>query len=364
MVATNPINSHGLVVLLKNGANLNTNVISDATLLGATWLRAQFDWSDLEPTLGSYQLANVDDAVRKCNKAGINIMITVQKPAAFHLTVACGLNGLLPGVSDTVAFASMLALRYNGITINSLTGKPYGKIQCLGLNEDWDDYQWGLPGAVNYSCRDFGYVVPILQQLYPYVKSVNPDCLVSSPALLGKRQSVAHITQTMTNFHTVAGGATNCVDFVEVHYYPNMFSSQEVDTTANGGPTLPDRINAVKACNAAAGRPNLPIWINEFNWLVDTVSESGLPSHVTQAVQSAYLIEMLEWCRLNGIATVMWYSIEQGTEDSSLSQAGGGGGTTYLQAFYDWQSYIRQVGHDNFQLPSNPLPPGTLTTGM
>lgn len=333
---------YGTTELLKFGNLLDIGTIVNYYTLGMSTMRIQIDWTAMFQGLdGSgnpiYNWTVLDDAIAKLDGAYIKAYFCIQKPPSIYNTQACGLNGLLPTASAVIAFAQAIITRYNGVTINPSTGKPYGTLQCIeNGNEDYDSYFNG-PFAdpvrwPNYGCRDSSYALVAQQGIWNAAKGLTPGVtpapglLVGSPALLGKRQTIAHMQQWTTDFCT--GGGLAWCDFFNCHLYTCGTAPTLPDSSTNGGPSWDARITAIVAVLDQFGAANKPIWITEFGYTTPLPSETPPPAcAVLQPLQSAYVIEALDLYRtlalpglLPTVKKAFFWTIGSGKEEDDIAQ--------------------------------------------
>lgn len=111
-----------------------TALFADMRALGLTWLRFQLRWKDVETSQGVYSWAVLDDAVARCNAAGISIMYTIQGAPTWALTTgsqkASSEPWYLMDATLAAGFVTTALSRYNG--------GAQGHLDALGFNEDFN----------------------------------------------------------------------------------------------------------------------------------------------------------------------------------------------------------------------------------
>ena len=154
-----------------------------------------------------------------------------------------------------------------------------------------------------------------LKQYYQQIKAVNPNAQVGA-VILGGTGNWSCCGGT-GNDSTVL--ATKAYDFVEVHIYPEHDGQESDSYLLNTGPaTVTATINSVKAELAAAGVPNTPIMVGEFN------SVNAMPGKQSLSIVNGLFAGMIMGEMLNdgvSIATqflVMSGKVTTGNNSSSL----------------------------------------------
>jgi hypothetical protein len=345
-------NPYGFTVLNRNP--ILQVVLSDIEASGAAWIRPQTNWEEMEvtddgsrgSTLSSViNWAEMDNIVLRGNAQSLRICMVVQNPPPWHcnlVTSPANVNPIeIPALLDTIAFATAVITRYNGRTINAVTGNPYGTIQALMFNEDWDQYAAGWPGNGNptYIGRDSTPLAPILQALYPIVKAQLPSCLVGCASLLGKRTDAAHINTWVSNLFATwnangGNGAAFC-DFLDLHYYPCGAPPSQPNPN-NGDPSLIDRLSAMRSACVAYGHANMDIWMCEYSY--QQGSSPPQVCDVSQSVQATNMLLTIQTAFQLGVTHLFWWTIG-GNSNNSIVQ-GYGSNTVFLPAFYALQSQI------------------------
>lgn len=344
--ATFPDTSYGFTVDTK--AAIPVDTLADIVASNATWVRSQTNWRLMEKTddgsRGSTLSSRIDwtlpdAAVIACNGLGLRICLTIQNPPSWHCsTVVSPANVTpiqVPLTLDTIAFGTAVATRYNGVTLNPLTGRPYGKVHCIMFNEDFDPFAAGWPGNGNptYIGRDSSPVVPILKGLYPIVKAVNAGCLFGCASLLGNRTDVAHIGAWVSALF--ANGAGPYMDFLDYHFY-NCASAPTQYNNSTNDPPLPDRIGAIRSAVAAYGYATIDVWMTEFGFQQGTIpaAKCDVPDTATQA---AYITQSMDIARANGVSHMFLWTI--GSKDNNSIVQKHGVNKVYLPAYFAIQAY-------------------------
>lgn len=143
-----------------------TNLFADMANLGCSWLRFQLSWSNIQfnqsDPVSAWSLAPLDDAVFQCNSAGIHLVFPLRNaPSWAFATSSQRMTDQTPGNSSNndgvyapdptlfSQFAQAIATRYNGLTLNTLTGQPYGFIDAYEVgNEEFNSTATSMTNTI------------------------------------------------------------------------------------------------------------------------------------------------------------------------------------------------------------------------
>src|SRR6185312_1729701 len=296
------------VTIQSQGGLLNPVRVQDMQRMGIAWCRFFIDWTSIEtgfdPTTGApiYDFSREDDCVSKCNAVNINVVFTLQNPPAWR---CYGWAGPVPPKTDPVPcdsknwatpgnaaqFASDVATRYNGITINPSTHKPYGFIASIeSANEGYDDGQ--------SSCQDGHFAVPMQQAVYTAVKAASPNCLVGAPAQL--QLGKTHAQNWIQNFYNSGGGGF--ADYHQLHFYPGQRGPNVDDNQHATLAQYAGYVVTAATTNTTGQSFNPQIWVTETGFAENNMDGStGTPCYPlsSYAQQACLLQEMLDGGRLS-----------------------------------------------------------------
>jgi hypothetical protein len=301
---------YGVTVGTK-GPALNPQVITAMLDLGLSDLRFQVPWELVERRKGVYNWSLWDDAVAKCNAAGLNITLTIKESPAFWQ-----IRGL-PSPQGTALIAEAIASRYNGTS-------GYGSIAGIEIgNEDYDSapHTSPLPLAI------------ALQAAYPVIKAVQPALPVYMGAILQRNST--HIKAFMDGLWAQAKG---CFDIANFHFYtciPGNGHFDPSDSSVHNVPSLAQFIAILAQSHAQAGCPNFPTRCTEFGFAV--TSAFGRPARCVcrdQETQWQYLEYCYDQLRQAGFivgADVFTLGFAHPPDGMSLIQNGGAKTIAYQQ---------------------------------
>jgi hypothetical protein len=353
-----PDNPYGITIgNASAGGTLNAAAITDMQNLGITWLRYQVRWDQVDQTgttnqnPATYIWTAWDDAVSKCNAAGINICLTIfGAPAQFQ-----GPSGNPLNPAYTATFASQVAAAY---TPNSGSQRGTKTIQALEIgNEDYD-------GTSGTSATP---LVNTLVAVYPAVKAVS-NCLVVCAALL-QRNSTHYTSFMETLLNPATGAYTGGVfqaDVLTYHYYtgipdlgaplhkPVHLDPTIDDPSGNGGQGIPSVTHAYQLIQAkkTAYGVTVPLWITETGFQINTNPGRNQYDTVSQALQWQYLQDVIDAARTsNGQVTKVFpftlgyydgYGSGVNARDGMSLVQGSVGSPIYTTAYTGLDNYIAQ----------------------
>ena len=262
---------------------------------GTTWVRANLNWSDLEPTKGvlsRYWLAEIDYAIGKARAAGINILAPIADgvpywasadPAKRTDTTGKHWNKLYKprSFADYASFAKRIVTRY--------------KAKGVHAYEVWNE-----PNYVRFwpSGPKASEYVAMLKAAYPAIKAADPSATVIAGAL--SRNDYPFLRAMY------AAGAKPYFNAISVHPYTN---SDAQECWNDPGTTMRSidafcGIESVRSVMVSKGDSAKSIWLTEFGWAsaggVNAVSEVIQAERLTSAYRK---IETYPY-----VARAFWYN--------------------------------------------------------
>ena len=315
-LAITPLGTDGLaygfnVFLAGNsqGADFNARTMGKVRESGFGWVRVQLQWSEFEPSPGSYNTAVYDTIIGAASRGGANVLVSVVKAPTW---ASPSRPGALP--ENTAAFARTmryLAARYAG---------------AVGAWEIWNEQN--LAGEVGGQVA----VAPYFETLkagYGGVKAADPNAIVLfgglTPTGLDDPAVAVNDVEYLREFYAYRGGeGRNYFDVLAAHpgsaanppdtsfpenpgsgACPPKYAAQEGNCWKNGPDFYFRRIEDQRAVMVAAGDGPKQIWLTEFGW---DSCQGGLPapngyeycaltSEVQQAqyILRAFAIARAEW---------------------------------------------------------------------
>jgi hypothetical protein len=268
---------------------------------GATVTRLFVNWYQVEPQAGVWDWSRIDQAYQLAVAAGLRPLL-VANAAPCWAQASCNLLfGAPPDPAhdaDWAAFISQLVRRY-----------PL----AIGV-EVWNEPN--LAGAF-YPQADPARYTQLLEEAYKAIKSVNPAMPVISGGLaMNGAVGIAAGSYADQTFLTqmFADGALRWMDGLAVHIYPTVQrGANEVWDPA----AVSQWLGQAESIAAAAGAPELPIWITEIG--VSTATGAGAPLPVTPQQQATDLVTMIDTAQADPHVRAMFvFSLQDATSDPIL----------------------------------------------
>lgn len=266
----------------------NTERIFDALAdLKVRFIRFDFIWPSIEPSRGEYDWHIYDGFVKQAHQRGIRILALVSFAPGWA-------NGGGPSAqpprdtSDWVAFLQALVGRY----------KPCGD---LAVREGWTDgygiQAWEIWNEPNHPlfwepAPDAAAYVPLLAGAYRAIKGLDPQSVVLNGGIAtgsgGECFAGSCYIEKM-----YANGAKDYFDVMSLHpYTPGPPDGIEV------------KVGTVRALMDANGDTDKPIWLTEFGYVSDRVTEAKQADYLEQAYKVA-----LPAMAANNVRALFWYSL-------------------------------------------------------
>lgn len=287
--------------------NADTQLVADYRQLNVCWLRYQLPESDIETIKGVYDWGQLDTVVAAMNTAGIHLDFPLECFESPGST--CFGNPYEPSPTEMAAFATQLAMRYDG-------KHGHGIIEAFEIgNEEYDFY----------SPSSYG---PILQAGYQAIKAVYPQAIVGMYGSF--TSSLSQTRDLMTTIY--ATGYGSYMDFMNFHYYNG---GNDPAVTIGDHPSFDLKWQTMQAIAAQYGFANKPIWVTEVGWTI-----SPLPGRlaVSPQLQAQYLTYVMsEAANSGGIKRVFWFTIDYGNQGDTIYPIPGP-----LPAFYSLQKFVQQ----------------------
>lgn len=308
------------------GSTHNTSQFYNAlTLSNASWLRNQVNWDAAEPvkqTPVTYNWSGVDAALAAAREdmGGVHIIGTFENVPGW---AGSTLHGpiYLDRIDEFAQFVQATVERYDGDGINDAPGSPV-VLYWEFFNEPDRDVWWGNKG------NEFANM---LKQVYPAVKSANPQAKVVFPGIAYdwfEDQNGPFVRSFLTD--VLNNGAGNYFDIMNFHAYPAFHTNW----TQNEGPGLLEKANAIRGVLNSYGL-NKPLIVTEAGWFSNDVVGSGIPG--SPEIQARYVVELFTQSFAADIDIMIWwmlydldtYHLKNGLVTSSSSPAAKMSFTTY-----------------------------------
>ena len=261
---------------------------------GVKWIRANVNWSSVEPntkgTLDAWWLGEIDYAVTQAQAAGIQVLMPIADGVPYWASADPQKSGgdswnkywKPSNFQDYADFAKKIATRYGakGVHAYEVWNEPnYSRFWPSG------------PSAADYT--------NMLKVAYPAIKAGDPNATVISGGV--SRNDFGFISAMYT------AGAKPYFDAVGVHPYTNAVDPTSCWTDSAGNKSIDAfcGLESVRNVMVAKGDSAKNIWLTEFGWSTAGSATNG----VSEATQATYLTKAFN--QLGSYAYVehaFWYS--------------------------------------------------------
>jgi len=227
------------------------SALNDAVTLGATWVRADLSWEDIQPDgPGTYDWQRFDRVVEAARARGLSVLPTISYTPPWERSPDCA-NGQSCAPVDPNAFATFArtaAARYAPMGVHTW--------------EIWNEPNipfWGpKPDPAAYTA--------LLRVTAKAIRSVDPKAflLMGGLAAVSTDPKINYVSATDFLAAVSKLGANRLVNAIS--YHPYTYPYLPTATTSFG--TAFQRISSYGSVNLEAvltkyGTPNLPVWVTE-----------------------------------------------------------------------------------------------------
>lgn len=226
---------------------------------GATWVRNQVFWHEIEPTNqnpSQYNWRSADLAVGAVTQGCFHMILTHATSPSWAASNPLGPIDLV-SLDRFAQYIGALVERYDGDGINDAPGSP-----VVEYFEFYNEPDVGtLPGGDGWGYHGAQYA-DMLKAAYPAIKAANPNAQVVFGGIAYDgftEHGGAFVRQFLDDVLTAGGG--DYFDVMNFHQYPAFAASW----TDNKGPGLREKTEAVRQKLAEYGL-NKPIIITETGW--------------------------------------------------------------------------------------------------
>jgi len=306
-------NKFGVQMYFETGNNQDNPYYDSIVKSGASWVRCNIRWTDIEPVDTDPSRYNWESAQRAvgANRDGrYNQIITLEHAPAWFSGPDDGPP--LPGQSldDLAEFMGALAERYDGD--GYLDGWKSPVINHFELyNEPDHQLRWGNDGAA---------YAEMLSVVYPAIKAANPNAQVlfggvAMDWFTDVQEGDAFVNpgdfvRTFVDDVFAAGGG-QYIDVMAIHQYP-AFSAQWSSTGIGKG--LVEKVDATRQIMREYGLDK-PIM----------VTESGTNSNRAngEEIQSRYVTELFTQAYAADVEAMIWFTMYDGDTINNSGQENG-----------------------------------------
>jgi IPT/TIG domain/Bacterial Ig domain/Putative Ig domain len=260
------------------------------------------DWSDANPSAGTYNFANLDAFITINQTRGADIIYTFGRTPQWASS-----QPNAPGSYGPGECAPPVDMSSWDNYVRAIATHAAGRIKYWEL--------WNEPQGAGMYCGDIPTMVTMAQHAFQIIKGIDPTALILSPGVTGGPGP------TWLASFLAGGGAVN-VDVIAFHGYWSATAEDIVKVVSS--------YTTVMAANGVVGKPT---WDTEASWA--GFGNLGTPSSSVQVgfVAKYYLLHWSE-----GIERFVWYGYDGGPIWGGLWSASGGespAATSYKET-YRW----------------------------
>lgn len=258
--------------------------------MGATWIRFDFNWSQIQPTNSTtYDWFETDRVVAAAQQQGLNVLGIIDYAPSWASVGGCSNSNCAPANPRQFAtFASSVASRYKS------------KVSDWEIwNEENSSKFWG-PSA------NVAIYASLLKLTYASIKAVNPLATVIVGGLAQVSTSAQNISPSDFLQGLYAGGVGSYFDAVGDH--PYTYPSTP-DSTNSAWNNMSIGTNSLRSIMIANGDSAKKIWITEYGAPTAGPSSSDYVNQADMLIQAASMYQSYSW-----VGPFFWYSYQdQGT---------------------------------------------------
>lgn len=255
-----------------NNNELN-RYLDDYKMLGAQWIRFDFDWAEIQSDgITTYNWSKNDAAVKAANARGIKVLGVVSYTPQWQLPSGCiNKYGCPPNNStDYAQFAATVAKRYAPM------GVHYWEI-------------WNEPNGKAFTAAAY---TSLLKSAYTAIKQVDPTAFILAGGSNGELTRGKKISPTdfLTGIYQNGGKGY----FDALAYHPYCFSGQFNCPTAyadwSGWSQMQDTNPSLRSIMIANGDQDKKIWATEFGAPTGGSKQAVSEAQQAQMVTDAYTL--------------------------------------------------------------------------
>jgi hypothetical protein len=393
-VATNPTpvadTPYGVTVGLNNKTPPTANyanwhsLFADFFALGLSWLRFQLDWQLIDTATTSaqnpatYSWTPLDDAVNRCNEAGINLAFPIRGAPTWALLTANMKATTEPWyLSDatmTATFAGQVATRYNN-------ANGHGFLPRIELGNEQDNIHFtpanqGFLGIYNSPFSEYNGLSGVNINVQP---ARDPHFFALKLAAMSNAISSASATTKIVLTAIWWNRFPNCADFLTViyqevanaktyfsagnfHFYSNTRAPDLAGSGSTYSPSFQQEWQAMQTAMTNAGDAGKAIDCTEVGW--GTNANGGAPIDCDINTQASRFSYVLNNAKGSGIvAHLFFFTLDYKTQDVNANPI------TSTSSLVQWdvpsQTYIKLPAWTTWQgfVAANPTwtPPAVVT---
>ncbi len=276
------------------------SALHDAVAVGATWIRLDFSWADVQPrSPTSYRWAGLDRVVASAHALGLHVLPTLAYTPSWARPAGCTSDKCAPASDAAFArFARAAVVRY----------APEG----IRAWEIWNEEN--TPGFWKPEPTAAGYV-HLLDATAAAIRSVDPGAFIISGGLTATLTLKGAVDTRTFLEDMCALGANHVVDAVGYHPYTYPFLPTFTGSFATAWNKIAQTPLSMVGILAQYGTPDLPLWLTEYGAPSTNAppdgSSGGSPDQVTEARQAQMATSAVEAVAAStSIGALFWYTDE------------------------------------------------------
>jgi hypothetical protein len=284
----------------------DTNQVADSIVgMGFGWVKQFVDWSQVEPSKGTYVWGELDEVISDTNARGLRALFTVVRSPSW---AAVHRYSPPADFNDFGDFVAALADRYKG------RGTAYEIWNEQNLKREWMDYPIGDQSTPTGACK----YVDLLKIAYARIKAADPYAMVVAGALVptGVNSPNLALDDRLYLGQMYGCGILGWFDALGAH--PSGYNNPpDADWRSWTDPAHPlfkghpsfffkgtmEAYREIMVANADGGRR---IWITEFGWAVGATPPSGYEyaADITEAERAAWVVKAYQMSKAWGYVGV------------------------------------------------------------
>jgi hypothetical protein len=265
--------------------------------LGATWVRFDIDWSQIQPPgPHTYHWQRFDQVVRAARAANLQVLGIITYTPAWARAGGYATNKCAPNATEFGLFAGDVARHYRSM------GVRYWEI----WNEPNFQYFWeSVPSPREYT--------QVLRAAYKAIKHAEGDSVVIAGALANCPSGGSSICPAEFLRDMYADGARGYFDAISVHPY-----TYPLLPTDSSSENPWKRLLSLRRLMVEKGDAGKRIWITEYGTPTDgpgTARVANSPpaatdDHVSESVQAQMVVgAIVTWRSYRWAGPFFWYSL-------------------------------------------------------
>jgi hypothetical protein len=282
--------------------------LHDAVAVGATWVRLDFSWADVQANgPGRWHWAGLDRVVAMARSLGLNVLPTLAYTPRWARPAGCDSAMCAPASDAAFArFARAAATRY----------APQGVRAWEIWNEENTPGFWKpAPSASQY--------VALLDATAGAIRSVDPTAFIISGGLTATLTLKGAVDTRTFLEQMCALGANRVVDAIGYHPYTYPYLPTFTGSWATAWNKIAQTPVSMVSILAHYGTPGMPIWLTEYGAPSTSSPGADGTAQVTEARQAQMATSAVSAVvSSRSIGALFWYTDQDLPGDRPLDHYG------------------------------------------